>query len=318
MDVSRLPSLSSQYGTDTHPLDSMDQPTPVGVYEARRAALACVVELKNLLQHPFEKAAESAFAMYDFASVQVFIEHGIVDRMAKEPSGISVKTLQSELDLDSHKLTTVLRHLAPNYMGIAEALPRWLVHPEFRFSKSPDHTAFQLVNNTTKPFFEWVKDDRNYLDRFAAAVEAIGEYVTPGILSDYPWHTCSESTIVDCGGGKGSLAIALAKSEREEMVGPAEANIKARLDPNLVHGTVVAEANDLFSVQPRTGDNYTFMLRHVLHDWPKAQAVNILEKLAAAAGRYFLQVRNFDISAIGLSCICDVILITKCAWCLPT
>jgi hypothetical protein len=48
------------------------------------------------------------------------------------------------------------------------------------------------------------------------------------------------------------------------MVGPAEANIKARLDPNLVHGTVVAEANDLFSAQPRTGDKYTFMLRHVL------------------------------------------------------
>ncbi|KAG1811089.1 S-adenosyl-L-methionine-dependent methyltransferase [Suillus variegatus] len=183
--------------------------------------------------------------------------------------------------------------MAPNYMRIAEALPRWLVHPEFRFSKSPDHTAFQLANNTTKPFFEWVKDDRDYLDRFAAGVEAIGEYVTPGILSDYPWQTCSESTIVDCAGGKGSLSIALANKfpalrlvvqEREEMVGPAEANIKARLDPNLVHGTVVAEANDLFSVQPRTGDKYTFMLRHVLHDWPEAQAVNILEKLAAAAG----------------------------------
>ncbi|KAG2048116.1 S-adenosyl-L-methionine-dependent methyltransferase [Suillus hirtellus] len=327
MDESRLPPLSSQYGTDTHPLDSMDQPTPVGVYEARRAALACAVELKNLLQHPFEKAAESAFSMYDYPSVQAFIEHGIVDCMAKEPSGISVKTLQSELDLDSHKLTTVLRHLsvygwiretqdgifalnrssrillqgqmgravvmAPNYMRIAEALPRWLVHPEFRFSKSPDHTAFQLANNTTKPFFEWVKDDKDYLDRFAAGVEAIGEYVTPGILSDYPWQTCSESTIVDCAGGKGSLSIALANKfpalrlvvqEREEMVGPAEANIKARLDPNLVHGTVVAEANDLFSPQPRTGDKYTFMLRHVLHDWPEAQAVNILERLAAAAG----------------------------------
>ncbi|KAG1896577.1 uncharacterized protein F5891DRAFT_1053306 [Suillus fuscotomentosus] len=292
MDGSGLPPLSSQYGTDTHPLDSMDQPTPVGVYEARRAALG--VELKNLLQHPFEKAAESAFSMYDYPSVQVFIEHGIVDRMAKEPSGISVKTLQSELDLDSHKLTTVLRHLsvygwiretqdgifalnrssrillqgqrgravvmAPNYMRIAEALPRWLVHPEFRFSKSPDHTAFQLANNTTKPFFEWVKDDRDYLDRFAAGVEAIGEYVTPGILSDYPWQTCSESTIVDCAGRFPALSLVV--QEREEMIGPAEANIKARLDPNSVHGTVVAEANDLFSAQPRTGDKYTFMLRH--------------------------------------------------------
>ncbi|KAG1886510.1 S-adenosyl-L-methionine-dependent methyltransferase [Suillus subluteus] len=327
MDESMLSPLSSQYGIGMHPLDSLDQPTPVGVYKARRAALARVAELKNLLQHPFEKAAESTFAMYDFATVQVFVEHGIVDRMAKEPSGVSVKTLQSELNLDSHKLTTVLRHLSacgwiretqdgifamnrssrillqgqrgralisvPGNMKIAEALPRWLTHPEFRFSKSPEHTAFQLANDTTKPFFEWVKDDRNYLDRFAACVEALGEYVTPGILSDYPWQTCLKSTIVDCGGGKGSLAIALANKfpvlrfviqEREEMVELAEANIKAHLDPNSVPSTVVAEAHDLFSAQPRTGNNYSFMLRHVLHNWPETQAVSILEKLAAAAG----------------------------------
>ncbi|KAG1809614.1 S-adenosyl-L-methionine-dependent methyltransferase [Suillus subaureus] len=318
MDESMLSPLSSQYGIDMHPLDGLDQPTPVGVYKARQAALACVAELKNLLQHPFEKAAESTFAMYDFATVQVFVEHGIVDRMAKEPSGISVKTLQSELDLDAHKLTTVLRHLSacgwiretqdgifamnrssrillqgqrgralisvPGNMKIAEALPRWLTHPEFRFSESPEHTAFQLANDTTKPFFEWAKDDRNYLGRFAACVEAIGEYVTPGILSDYPWQTCLKSTIVDCGGGKGSLAIALANKRGRRWSRLAEANIKAHLDPNSVPGTVVAEARDLFSAQPRTGDNYTFMLRHVLHNWPDAQAVSVLEKLAAAAG----------------------------------
>lgn len=48
------------------------------------------------------------------------------------------------------------------------------------------------------------------------------------------------------------------------MIELAEANIKAHLDPSSVPGTVVAEAHDLFSAQPRTGDNYTFMLRHVL------------------------------------------------------
>lgn len=327
MDQSMLSPLSSEYGNDVHPLDGLDQPTPVDVYEARRAALASVAELKNLLQHPFEKAAESAFAMYDFVTVQVFVEHGIADRMAKEPSGVSVETLRSELNLDRHKLTTVLRHLSacgwiretqdgifamnrpsrillqgqrgramisvPGNMRIAEALPAWLTHPEFRFSESPEHTAFQLANDTTKPFFEWVKDDRSYLGRFAACVEALGEYVTPGILSDYPWQTIQKSTIVDCGGGKGSLAIALANKfpslrlvvqERGEMVELIEANIKAHLDPNSVPGTVVAEAHDLFSAQPRTGDDHTFMLRHVLHNWPEAQAVSILEKLAAGAG----------------------------------
>ena len=50
--------------------------------------------------------------MYDLSAARVFVEHGIVDRMAIAPSGISVDTLQSELNLDSRKITTILRHLS--------------------------------------------------------------------------------------------------------------------------------------------------------------------------------------------------------------
>lgn len=56
-------------------------------------------------------------------------------------------------------------------MEIADAVPRWLTHPEYKFSQSPEQTAFQLAHNTTKPFFEWVKADKNYLGTFAASVE---------------------------------------------------------------------------------------------------------------------------------------------------
>jgi hypothetical protein len=48
------------------------------------------------------------------------------------------------------------------------------------------------------------------------------------------------------------------------MVAIAETNIKACLNPSLAHGTVVVEAHDFFRPQLRTGDNYNFMLRHVL------------------------------------------------------
>jgi hypothetical protein len=48
------------------------------------------------------------------------------------------------------------------------------------------------------------------------------------------------------------------------MVAIAEANIKAHLNPNSADGTIVVEAHDFFTSQPHTGDNYTFMLRHVL------------------------------------------------------
>lgn len=54
------------------------------------------------------------------------------------------------------------------------------------------------------------------------------------------------------------------------MVPIAEANIKACLNPDSAHGTVVAEAHDFFTPQLRTGDNHSFMLRHVLCATPSA------------------------------------------------
>jgi hypothetical protein len=56
-------------------------------------------------------------------------------------------------------------------MEIAGALSRWLTHPEYRFSQSPTHTAFQLAYNTTKPFFEWLKDNKDALGPFVTNVE---------------------------------------------------------------------------------------------------------------------------------------------------
>jgi len=47
---------------------------------------------------------------------------------------------------------------------------------------------------------------------------------------------------------------------------------------------VSAEAHDFFSEQPREGDGYSFCLKWVLHNWPDAGCVNILSKLAKAAG----------------------------------
>lgn len=67
----------------------------------------------------------------------------------------------------------------------------------------------------------------------------------------------------------------LVVQERGEMVPIAETNVKARLNPNLVDGTVVVEAHDFFTSQPRTGDDYTFMLRHVLCATPSAWSFTI-------------------------------------------
>ncbi len=72
------------------------------------------VQLKNLLQYPFEKASEDAYAVYDRACVDVMISTGLADCLGKAPDrkkGLHVDDLQKELDMDGRKLTIVLRYL---------------------------------------------------------------------------------------------------------------------------------------------------------------------------------------------------------------
>lgn len=59
MDKSRLPPLSQQSSV-AHPLDDSTTYLPSkGLFEARRLSLACLGELKNLIQSPLDRLASS-------------------------------------------------------------------------------------------------------------------------------------------------------------------------------------------------------------------------------------------------------------------
>ncbi|KAH7922203.1 S-adenosyl-L-methionine-dependent methyltransferase [Leucogyrophana mollusca] len=353
MDAADLPPLS-QAATAEHPLDKPDFLVSSGLYEARRLALGssslpdffmmidllywsgCLVfyhdqgELKNLIQPPYDKAAECAFAMYDTANINVAIGNGIFEHLAKAPdirTGVSVAHLQKTLDVDARKLTTILRHLSiagwvretdtdvfticrssitllpgnighkmvslPENIKIADAFPAWIQHPEWKYSQSPAHTAFQLANNTELPLFLWIKQHPDAIKPFAHCVQAFGDLATPGILFDYPWDSLPTPTIVDCGGGRGNLVLSLAKilpycrfivQDTEEIANLARVNAKAQAPVDFTSGRINIEVQDFFSPQSHQGDDFSFVLRHVLHDWPDREAVQILSHLAAAAG----------------------------------
>ena len=70
--------------------------------------------MKSLLQFPFEKVSEQAYAPYDRACLDIMIYTGLADYLAKaanRPKGVPVEELQEALDIDSRKLTIVLRYL---------------------------------------------------------------------------------------------------------------------------------------------------------------------------------------------------------------
>ena len=72
-------------------------------------------QLKSMLQFPFEKVCEEAYAVYDRACLDVMIYTGLADYLASaasRPKGVPVSELQDKLDMDARKLTIVLRYLS--------------------------------------------------------------------------------------------------------------------------------------------------------------------------------------------------------------
>jgi trans-aconitate methyltransferase len=105
------------------------------------------------------------------------------------------------------------------------------------------------------------------------------------VLDNYPWESSRTGTVVDVGGGYGSVSIALAQrfssiqcivQDRAEVV--REARIK--LPVHLADRVSFIE-HDFFEDQPVMNAD-VFFLRWILHDWSDTYAIRILRSLIPA------------------------------------
>ncbi|KAJ3552858.1 hypothetical protein NM688_g3929 [Phlebia brevispora] len=243
-----LPPLSLQ-ATEPHPLDEYSYLPSPRLYEARRLLLATVGQLKNLVEYPHEKACEESFSPYNRGALEAIIDTGVVDFLGGVPDrkrGAHVSEIQKALDINSRKLTIILRFLStegwvreteegvfalnrPGYEllqgkngrklvenvyipEIASSLSDWLQHPEWKHSDSVVHTPIQMIHGTDLPLFQWLQTQPSAFRRMAETIRANGDAHNRGVIADYPWNSLEGRTIVDCGGGQGFLSIQLAKN----------------------------------------------------------------------------------------------------------
>lgn len=243
----KLPELST-FSLEPHPLDSPEYLPSPRLYEARRLALACVGQLKTLLQSPYEKVVEHTLAPYDAVCLDIVLRTGVIDKLSEEAyrtTGLHVEQLHRFLDLDPFKLTAILRYLAAEgwlheknegvyalnrpalelCLGkngrkwaltrgkakIANSLLDAITKPEWKYSTSPLETAFQLSHHTPLSLFDYLKANPAELEQWANSVRTYGDAAASALLVDFPWKSLNSQTIVDCGGGQGYLTISLAK-----------------------------------------------------------------------------------------------------------
>ncbi|KAG1816221.1 O-methyltransferase-domain-containing protein [Suillus variegatus] len=316
MDNSQLLPLS-QHSSVEHPLDDSTTYLPsTALFDARRLSL----ELKNLIQSPLDKRMDEKYSAYGAASIDILIKTNIIDYLSdlSNPSeGIPVTELASKFGLDSQKLVPILRccaangwvretrdssfalnrcsrtfvkgragrrlHLStPGFMSIVGAMPRWVTESDWKLSRSPVQTAFQVAFKTPLQRFSWVMQNPRALIPLADHLQVLGDMSTPGIVADYPWEQLETPIIVDCGGGEGGLVTAILDAypsfrvivqDMENVVALTSSIMKERRPRDIESGTLRTEAHDLFQPQPRIGNEYSFTLRHILHDWPDKEAV---------------------------------------------
>jgi len=324
-----LPPLSTKSGRPTDDINYVPSPK---LYEAKRIVLATLGLITNAIETPFEKLVETVFAPTQSSSLQIAVRLSVPDRIAASSDGLTIDEIAEQAKIDPVRIGSSIRLLtangwfeegpggkykntrfseqlkegehAGNWARASEVWDRiWAYQAEavcrddWRLSQSPLHTGTQLAHNTEKHFFDYLLEDQGRAGAFIDAINALDNSVLGAIAADYPWDKVpSGTTLVDVGGGAGSLSVAVAKKNNhlkflvEDQAGPvsqAKLNFSknAESDSSLT-GRLDAKVQNFF--EPQTGgiggDEYSFMLKWILHDWPEAQCVQILSHLAKVAG----------------------------------
>ena len=155
------------------------------------------------------------------------------------------------------------------------------------YSVETGQTAFEHVYG--EPVFDYLATHPHPAKVFDGAMTAVHGAETGAMLAVYDFSPVG--TLVDVGGGNGTLLTAVLKKyrsmrgilfDRPDVIERARANLKAAgLDQRCQ-----AVAGSFFDSVPPGGDAY--LMRHILHDWDDDQCLTILRncrKVMPKAGR---------------------------------
>ena len=155
-------------------------------------------------------------------------------------------------------------------------------------SVHPGETGTSLGHGVAgKSIFEFFGMEPWRAQRFGGAMGFLGSSGTNlapeiEVARGYPWQSLGKAKVVDCGGSRGHVSVAIAHVAPElsfviqdlpEVVSQAEAH-----PPDGLKERFQYQAHDFFKPQPiKDADVYFF--RRIFHDWPDESCLQILENL---------------------------------------
>lgn len=179
-------------------------------------------------------------------------------------------------------------HISEIHVPVAQVLPKYL----------RDHSYQNMTDLKDLPFHKALGTDLapfDFLKRDPAQMKALGHvmvldavqswavsYPVENELGDYK-PASDSAVLVDIGGGFGQHAVAFQKKYPKL---PSRVIVQD-LPSTLIHlpsekpEGITFQEYDFFTPQPTRGAKF-YYLRHILHDWPEADCIRILQNIIPA------------------------------------
>ncbi|KAG1724179.1 hypothetical protein EDB19DRAFT_1915657 [Suillus lakei] len=267
MDKSQLPPLS-QHSSVEHPLDDPTTYLPsTALFEARRLSLACLGELKNLIQPPLDKRMDEKYTAYGAACVDTLIKTSIIDYLSDVPNpfeGVPAIELASKFELDSQKLVPILRCCAANGW-VRETRDSSFALSRCSRTFVKGH-AGRRMNLSTPAVMSMIGVIPQLSDGIGLETIAFSSADRlPDRIQDSP---CRDSPGL-CRIQRPSFqwriifkhpSLQVIMQDTENVAALTNSIMAERRPHNVESGALKVEAHDFFQPQPRIGNEYSFIL----------------------------------------------------------
>lgn len=254
---------------------------------------------------------ELILAAWTSQAIQAAAQLGVADALASGP--LSLEDLARRVDADPDALRRLLRALVGRGVFRQDRHGRYALNPladtlrsdapqsmaaAAKYYGSPQHREHwsMLVDSIRtgqasiprlrgKDFFEYLDDEPELAALFNETMTNISGLSEEFVIAAYPFS--GGSTIVDVGGGHGRLlasVLAATPGARGVLYDLPQvvANAPALLEKAGVADRVRIDGGSFFEKVPAGGDVY--LLKHIIHDWPDDEALDILRTVRASVG----------------------------------
>ncbi|KAJ6043153.1 uncharacterized protein N7446_001349 [Penicillium canescens] len=302
-------------------LNTLPCSAPAEIQEARQVILENAYRLEQLIIEPNQYLARLAVYPQHLAAIQ-WLCHFKIPSLVPSDSNISYPDLAAAAHVPLHQLKSITRmaitgnflqekvlnqvshsktsaHFVSNpslcdwALFLAEdsaPMAPKLVEATLKWGETTKktETAFNLALKTDLPFFDYLSSSPEFTQRFSGYMKNVAKGEGTNIkhlIQGYDWANLGNATVVDVGGSSGHASISLAEifPQLKFIVQDLPMVIKTSVSqvPDAVSSRVTFQSHDFFTPQPVI-DGDVYLLRMILHDWPRDEAQKILSHLAAA------------------------------------